>query len=176
MMYQVISEGLRRGILPQTQRECTKAWKIPGANFVIPAGMNVIIPSVRTFSVIKTRVLKLVCLVWAGLGPQVLDWSTQVWPGQVPCRQEGEYWQYCVPAFRLRTKAMPGPELGEDGVQDHAHRAAEKLHVRKIELRNVWSWIFFRMKPNGSYTEDRPWEKDVFIGFKKVNMTFVRRS
>ena len=73
MMYQVISEGLRRGILPQTQRECTKAWKIPGANFVIPAGMNVIIPSVRTNSVIKTRVLMLVCLVWAGLGPQVLD-------------------------------------------------------------------------------------------------------
>ena len=35
---------------------------------------------------------------------------------------------------------------------------------------------FFRMKPYESYTEDRPWEKDVFIGFKKVNMTFVRRS
>ena len=34
----------------------------------------------------------------------------------------------------------------------------------------------FRLKPYGSYTEDRPWEKDVFIGFKKVDMTFVRRT
>ena len=51
MMYQVISEGFRRGIVPQTARECTKAWKIPGDNFVIPKGMNVIIPSVRIFPV-----------------------------------------------------------------------------------------------------------------------------
>ena len=50
-MYQVISEGFRRGILPQTARECTKAWKIPGDNFVIPKGMNVIIPSVRKYPV-----------------------------------------------------------------------------------------------------------------------------
>ena len=50
-MYQVISEGFRKGIVPQTARECTKAWKIPGDNFVIPKGMNVIIPSVRIFPV-----------------------------------------------------------------------------------------------------------------------------
>jgi len=45
---QVLSEGFRRGIVSNTGRECTKAWKIPGENFVIPEGMNVIIPSVRT--------------------------------------------------------------------------------------------------------------------------------
>ena len=45
-------------------------------------------------------------------------------------------------------------------------------------LRNIQDLQqeFFRIKPYGSYTEDRPWEKDVFIGFKKVDMTFVRRK
>ena len=37
---------------------------------------------------------------------------------------------------------MPGPELGKDGVQDHAHRAAEKLHVRKIGLRDICRSFF----------------------------------
>jgi len=34
----------------------------------------------------------------------------------------------------------------------------------------------YSLKPYGSYTEDRPWEKDVFIGFKNVNVTLVKRN
>ena len=43
---QVLSEGLRLGCIPNTARRCTKAWKIPGEDFVIPEGMKVYIPVV----------------------------------------------------------------------------------------------------------------------------------
>ena len=43
----VLLEGLRLGMIPATERECTKAWKIHGEDFVIPVGMHVIIPTVR---------------------------------------------------------------------------------------------------------------------------------
>lgn len=41
----VLLEGLRLGMIPSTERKCTKAWKIPGEDFVIPTNMNVIIPT-----------------------------------------------------------------------------------------------------------------------------------
>merc|ERR1712079_71404 len=46
MLYldQVLSEGLRHGCLSLTSRFCTKPWKIPGDNFVIPKDMKVMIP------------------------------------------------------------------------------------------------------------------------------------
>jgi len=43
---QVLSEGLRHGCLSLTSRFCTKPWKIPGDNFVIPKDMKVMIPIV----------------------------------------------------------------------------------------------------------------------------------
>jgi len=43
---QVLSEGLRLGCFPFTARACTKDWKIPGHNFVIPKDMKVLIPIV----------------------------------------------------------------------------------------------------------------------------------
>ena len=45
--YQVISEGLRYMVLPNTSRYCTKAYKIPDSDFTIPKGMKVMIPTVR---------------------------------------------------------------------------------------------------------------------------------
>merc|ERR1719244_2223125 len=42
---QVLDEGYRVGMIPSTARQCVKPWKIPGDNFIIPARMNVIIPT-----------------------------------------------------------------------------------------------------------------------------------
>jgi len=43
---QVLSEGLRVGCIPFTNRYCTKAWQVPGDSFVIPKDMKVVIPTV----------------------------------------------------------------------------------------------------------------------------------
>ena len=43
---QVISEGLRYMVLPNTSRFCTEAYKIPDSEFTIPKGMKIIIPTV----------------------------------------------------------------------------------------------------------------------------------
>jgi len=140
---QVISEGLRRGIVPQTARECTKAWKIPGDNFVIPKGMNVIIPS-------------------AGLA-----WDPKYWtdplkfdPDRFHADNKGNIDSIVYQPFG----SGPRQCLGQNLVR-------MEYKIMLIELLKNYT-----MKPYGSYTEDRPWEKDVFIGFKKVDMTFVRRS
>ena len=39
-------EGLRLGCISYTTRNCTKEWKVPGDNFVIPKDKKVIIPTV----------------------------------------------------------------------------------------------------------------------------------
>merc|ERR1712181_194667 len=42
---QVISEGLRYMVLPNTARYCTETYKIPDSDFTVPKGMKVIIPT-----------------------------------------------------------------------------------------------------------------------------------
>ena len=55
--FQVISEGLRYMVLPNTSRFCTKAYKIPDSDFTIPKGMKVMIPTVRSVFVTLSSVL-----------------------------------------------------------------------------------------------------------------------
>jgi len=42
---QVLSEGLRYMVLPNTSRYCTRTYKIPDSDFTIPKGMKVLIPT-----------------------------------------------------------------------------------------------------------------------------------
>ena len=60
--YQVISEGLRYMVLPNTSRYCTKAYKIPDSDFTIPKGMKVMIPTVRlVFATFSSVLLATIC-------------------------------------------------------------------------------------------------------------------
>ena len=47
LTFQVLSEGLRYMVLPNTSRYCTRTYKIPDSDFTIPKGMKVLIPTVR---------------------------------------------------------------------------------------------------------------------------------
>ena len=60
--FQVISEGLRYMVLPNTSRYCTEAYNIPDSNFTIPKGMKVLIPTVRTVFVTFIYVKATICL------------------------------------------------------------------------------------------------------------------
>ena len=77
--YQVISEGLRYMVLPNTSRYCTKAYKIPDSDFTIPKGMKVMIPTVRlVFATFSSVLLATICSPISELISTLESWFTKI--------------------------------------------------------------------------------------------------
>merc|ERR1711970_604477 len=138
---QVLSEGLRLGVLPFTPRECTRPWQIPGDNLVVPVGMHVIIPIVVLHTDPK---------YWAD--PLTFD------PERFSPENRGNIDSINNQPFGFGPWACLGQKL-----------AKMKSKILLIELLRNHS-----LKPFGDITVDRPWDKDVFIGFGSVKMKIVR--
>jgi len=140
---QVIAEGLRIGMIPNTARSCTKPWKVPGDNLVIPVGMHVIIPA-------------------GGLASDPKYWTDPLKfdPERFSAENRGKFDSIVYQPFGAGPRACIGQNL-----------VKLEIKVMLIEMLRNYS-----LKPFGPLTEDREWDKDVFIGFKNVPMTLVRRS
>jgi len=139
---QVLSEGLRLGCIPFTARMCTKPWKIPGDNFVIPKGTKVLIPIV-------------------GLHYDPKYWSDpyKFDPERFNKENRGKFDSATFQPFGFGPRACLGQNL---------IKMESKILLIKL-LRN------FSIKPSGDVLENKPWDTDVFVGYKSVKLNIVNR-